>query len=359
MNDPQSIRNYRLAGNQGVVNYDHEEWYVCDVSRKRMKQLMRRSDSVAFQSYIFWLATLFAAGVLAFMSLGSWWALPAFLIYGVLYGSCSESRFHECLHGTPFRWRLANEFFLIVFGFMSLKNPYLWRWSHARHHTDTIIVGRDPEIAFPRPPDVLGMAMNLLHLKTGIIELQRAFRACFGQLSEDEILYVPKDERGRVYLHARIQLGVLTGVSLFSVYTGSIVPLLFVGLPTFYGSFVHHLLAATQHAGLAEDIPDHRLNTRTVYLNPVFSFIYSNMNYHLEHHMFPMVPFYALPALHEEIKADCPPAYRGVIAAYKEMIPALLRQMRDPQYFVRRELPQGAGEPHPTAVKLQQVLTPA
>ena len=34
---------------------------------------------------------------------------------------------------------------------------------------------------------------------------------------------------------------------------------------------------------------------RTVLMNPVSRFIYWNMNYHVEHHMFPMVPYHALP----------------------------------------------------------------
>ena len=52
-------------------------------------------------------------------------------------------------------------------------------------------------------------------------------------------------------------------------------------------------------------------NSRTVYMNPVFRFVYWNMNYHLEHHMFPMVPYHALPALHAEMKADTPKPYHG------------------------------------------------
>ena len=31
----------------------------------------------------------------------------------------------------------------------------MWRWSHARHHTDTIIVTRDPEIQVMHPVDLL------------------------------------------------------------------------------------------------------------------------------------------------------------------------------------------------------------
>jgi hypothetical protein len=32
---------------------------------------------------------------------------------------------------------------------MVMRESTVWRWSHTRHHSDTIIVGRDPEIAVP------------------------------------------------------------------------------------------------------------------------------------------------------------------------------------------------------------------
>jgi fatty acid desaturase len=131
---------------------------------------------------------------------------------------------------------------------------------------------------------------------------------------------------------------------------GSILPAMFVGLPRLYGAWHHVLCGLTQHAGLAEDTLDHRLNSRTVYLNPVSRFVYWNMNYHVEHHMFPMVPYHALPALHEEMRADCPPAYDGLWAAYREIVPAVLRQLRDPTHFVRRTLPAGSAAAPPAPV---------
>jgi fatty acid desaturase len=78
-------------------------------------------------------------------------------------------------------------------------------------------------------------------------------------------------------------------------------------------------------------------------MNPLFRFLYSNMNYHVEHHMFPMVPFYRLPALHALIRHDLPEPYDGLLAAYREIVPTLLRQTKDPTHFVRRVLPPGAG----------------
>jgi fatty acid desaturase len=60
------------------------------------------------------------------------------------------------------------------------------------------------------------------------------------------------------------------------------------------------------------------------------------------HHMFPMVPYHRLPELHEEIKGDLAPAYPSIWAAYRELAPAVLRQLKDQSYYVRRELPPGA-----------------
>jgi fatty acid desaturase len=152
-------------------------------------------------------------------------------------------------------------------------------------------------------------------------------------------------ERSKVYLIARIWLAIYAATIAACVAMGSILPAMLVGLPRFYGAWHHVLTGVTQHAGLAEDTLDHRLNSRTVYMNPISRFIYWNMNYHVEHHMFPMVPYHALPALHEEMKADCPPAYASLWEAYKEIVPTILRQLVDPTHFVRRRLPEAAGRP--------------
>jgi fatty acid desaturase len=75
-------------------------------------------------------------------------------------------------------------------------------------------------------------------------------------------------------------------------------------------------------------------------MNSLMRFLYWNMNYHIEHHMFPMVPYHALPALHEEVKAYCPPPYSSIYAAYREIIPALLRQVKEPGWHIERKLPE-------------------
>jgi fatty acid desaturase len=77
-------------------------------------------------------------------------------------------------------------------------------------------------------------------------------------------------------------------------------------------------------------------------MNPISRFIYWNMNYHVEHHMFPMVPYHALPRLHELIKHDLPAPTPSILAGYREMVPVFLRQLRNEDYFLKRELPPTA-----------------
>jgi fatty acid desaturase len=97
-----------------------------------------------------------------------------------------------------------------------------------------------------------------------------------------------------------------------------------------------------QHLGLAENVTDHRLNTRTVLMNPVSRFIYLNMNYHVEHHMFTMVPYYRLPELHELIKHDLPPPEPSIPAAFRRLWPVLKKQLTYKEAVIVPELPEGA-----------------
>jgi fatty acid desaturase len=332
-------RDSKLAEELGLAS---AEWYACPIPRKRLKELMQRKDGPAIRDTLLWFALLGLTGWLGFHFWGTWWCMPAFLVYGVLYCSASDSRWHECGHRTAFKSTWMNDVVYEMASFMVLRESTPWRWSHTRHHTDTIIVGRDPEIAVPRPPDFLGIGLNFFSLKSGLLEYRKVLIHCSGRMNEVEKTYVPESEWPRVFWVARMWALIYLGVIGWAIAAGSILPLMLVGLPTFYGAWLLVIFGLTQHAGLAEDVLDHRLNCRTVYMNPVFRFIYWNMNYHLEHHMFPMVPYHALPALHEEIKADTPPPYRGLRAAYQEIIPALRRQARDPRYYVKRELPASA-----------------
>ena len=343
-------RDYSLIGPDAEQARENglaaAEWYRCSVPRKDLKALMQRRDGPAIRDTLLWLGSMAVSGTLAAHFWGSWACVPFFLVYGVLYGSAADSRWHECGHGTAFKTRWLNDSVYYLASFFMLREPTIWRWSHTRHHTDTIIVGRDPEIVAPRPTDFLTLLGNIFALPNTWTALKKLVLHSRGQLTLEELTFVPEMERWKVFAVARIFTGLLLATLVACLVTRSVLPAMFIGLPTIYGGFMAHFFGLTQHAGLAEDVLDHRLNSRTVYMNPLFRFLYWNMNYHVEHHMFPMVPYHALPKLHEAIKGDCAPPYASTIEAYREIIHALIRQSREPGYYVRRRLPGGA-EPAP------------
>jgi fatty acid desaturase len=344
--DHRPRRDYSLTGRDTAAALSTglaaAEWYHSEIPRAQMKELMQRADGPAIRDTLVWLGIMLVCALGGILFWGSWWAVPFFFIYGVLYGSASDSRWHECGHGTAFKTQWMNKAVYQIACFMIMRNPVTWRWSHARHHSDTIIVGRDPEISVMRPPDLLRVVLNFF----GSIDVPFAFadmvRNASGRLSEAEKSFIPKPEWPKVVRTARIWLAIYAATIALSIGLGSLLPLMLIGLPRIYGAWHMVLCGLLQHGGLADNVTDHRLNTRTVLMNPVSRFIYLNMNYHVEHHMFPMVPYHALPRLHAAIKDDLPPPSRGFVAGYREMIPAFLRQLRYEDYYVRRELPPTA-----------------
>jgi fatty acid desaturase len=353
MNQRVAPKDYSLTGPSSKeaveAGLSAAEWYHSEIDRKTMKRLMKRRDGPPLRDTSVWIALhiLFAAGGIYFW--GAWIAVPFWLAYGVLYGSACDSRWHECGHGTAFRTRWMNDVVYHIASFQVMRNPINWRWSHARHHTDTIIVGRDPEILWMHPIKLMLIALGWVGIRDAWLSLKGLARNAMGRLTPDEADYIPQSEWPKAYFWARVHMGVYAATVVTSaamLLTGqgwaAAIPLLLIGGPRLYGCW--HMIATglLQHGGLAEDVTDHRLNTRTVYMNPVSRWIYWNMNYHVEHHMFPMVPYYALPELHALIKDDLPKPNTGFWDAYKELFAAIMQQRREPGYYLRRDLPPEA-----------------
>ena len=333
-------RDYSLTGPEAkaavAAGFDNAEWYQVPVDPERLKVLMARRNARPAADAVLWAVLVVGAGALAFISLGTWWAIPAFAAFGTMWGGSADSRWHENGHGTVFRTSWANDVLYNIAAFMMLREPTLWRWQHVCHHSNTQIVGLDPEVTIKRPTSFVYVALNYLNLVNGPKMLWKIVVHAAGHCEEYTRIIVPAAKFRRVVWEARIFLLLLVGALVAAVELGTIWPLLFVGLPSFYGAWFMWFCAVTQHAGLREDVLDHRMSTRTVYMNPVFRFLYLNMNYHIEHHMFPSVPYYNLPDLHEEIKAYLPPPKTSLLAAYREVFHAVRMQQKDTAWEIDR-----------------------
>lgn len=320
-------RDYSLTGSEGNRAVERGltdgDWYKSPVDRAAMLQLMVRTNGRATRDLLIWLSLLAASGSWLVISWLSWWTVPAAFVYGVFYGSASDARWHECGHRTAFASKKMNEIVYHLASFMDLREPVSWRWSHNRHHSETIIVGRDPEIAFPRPIPRWKIAAEFFGLLSARKEFAKYALNVAGRLPADVATYLPPREKERSIFWGRVHAAVWVTVVVASILSGSWLPLMVIGLPSFYGRWLMMLTGITQHAGLDEDTLDHRQNTRTVLMNPVIRFLYSNMNYHLEHHMYPAVPYHRLPELHQLIGSDLPEPAPSMWAAYREIVPTL------------------------------------
>ena len=298
--------NSTLAVERGLAE---AEWYQCPVPRDTMRGLLQRRDGPAIRDTILWFGLIFTSGFLTYKLWGTWWAILPYLVYSVLYASTSDSRWHETGHGTAFKTDWMNNALYEIASFMVMRESTVWRWSHTRHHSDTIIVGRDPEIAVPRPPDLKAFVMSFFNLKVYLKYFRLILLHSLGRMDADGKTFIPETEFPKVFRKARIYVALYAVVIGLAIKTGSILPLLLVGFTNLFGSWLLVTYGYTQHAGLAENVLDHRLNCRTVYMCWIHRYLYWNMNYHVEHHMFPLVPYHALPKLHAAVKDDCAVPY--------------------------------------------------
>jgi MocE subfamily Rieske [2Fe-2S] domain protein len=335
--------NATLAVEKGLAEAD---WYQCAVPRETMRKLLERRDGPAIRDTALWLGLIFGCGYATYLLWGSWWAIVPYMTYSVLYASTSDSRWHETGHGTAFKTDWMNNVLYEIASFMVMRESTVWRWSHNRHHSDTIIVGRDPEIAVPRPPSILAILLSFFNLGVYPKYFKHIVLHSLGRMAAAEKTFVPEMEYPTVYRRARVYVAIYAAVIGFAVYSHRILPLLLIGLVNLFGTWLLVVYGLTQHAGLAENTLDHRLNCRTVYMNPINRYLYWNMNYHVEHHMFPLVPYHALPKLHAAVKDDCPVPYPSLLSAWREIVPSVLKQIKDPAFHIRRQLPAPKARAH-------------
>ncbi|MCF2870372.1 fatty acid desaturase family protein [Octadecabacter sp. G9-8] len=351
-------KNYDLTGPTGRAalanGTANPAWFRPDVDPKDIRVLMQKSDAIALRDTVLWLGLMIVFAITATLLWPTWWSVPFWLAYGVLYGSGADSRWHECGHKTAFKTAWMNTIVYHIACFMMMRNPAVFRASHVRHHTDTIIVGRDPEIVAMRPPDLINLALRAV----GVVDVYDAFKGMVrharGRISGEEEMYVAPTDHPRIFRTARIWLAIYAATLIVAIWTASIIPLLLIGLPRMYGAWHHVMTGVLQHLGLAENVSDHRLNTRSVMMNRLNRFIYLNMNYHLEHHMFTMVPYYNLPKLHALIKHDLPAPDPSIISAYKRLLPVLIKQLNYEDAVILRDLPDGATPYRAEADKLRR-----
>ncbi len=321
-------------------------WYRSPLPPGAFPRLHERSNLRAAVQTLGYLGIFATTATLAWVSLGRapWWGTALLIFLHGMVASFLINGVHELGHGTVFRTRGLNVFFCHVLAFLGWINHELFQASHVRHHRYTLHPPDDLEVVLPvRLMVTHFLARAFVSWPDFAYNAGLAARLAAGRFrGEWELTLFPANDpacRRAPVRWARVLLLGHTAIAVAGILTGQwLLPVLF-SLAPFYGGWLFWLCNNTQHVGLRDNVADFRLCSRTFTLNPVVRFLYWQMNYHIEHHMFAAVPCYHLGELHELIKADLPPTPRGIVGVWREIARILRLQQVDPSFQYSPPLP--------------------
>lgn len=258
-------------------------------------------------------ALWFAGGVLVLAVSGWPLHLAGYAVIGVAIHGLGNLM-HEAIHGNLFRNRRLDRLVGFVAGIPALFSVTAYRVTHLIHHRHNR-TKLDPDELTNLTTDrhllslafyswiVVGVVLYLLHVP--ITALRRGRRR----------------ERAAIVAEYLFIAGLYA--SIFAVaahYHASglvvqlwVIPLLFAAVFVNVRGWAEHMMT----------VPGHPLTqSRTITSNRLLSFLNINLNYHLEHHLFPAMPWYNLPRLHALLQDEYREAGASIYRSY-------LRFLRD------------------------------
>lgn len=233
-------------------------------------------------------------------------ALAAILLACLMFRGFSVM--HEAVHGIAHSRKAANECLGHIFGVLSFLPYSQWKEIHLQHHLWSGNLDRDPTMKIiknfkdtrVKPTYAQEFAwrwwLPYLAFRQQVVFWQQAFAI---------------RDQGKSRRSSAIWLelfGVMAYVGALSCYfgagtsIGAIVAYLFL---VELVNFPHHL-GLKQSSGMSKLSPrdQHRVARSVVYFKPFNRFVLLNFNYHVEHHLFPTLPWYRLESAHDLIRKE-------------------------------------------------------
>jgi fatty acid desaturase len=267
------------------------------IDGKSLRALAQRSDAKGALRMGSHLAALVATGIVLHVAWGTLWAVPIFVLYGVILNFLYAAQ-HELSHSTVFRTRWLNEAFGRAIGFLMLYPRDFDQLQHFAHHRYTQDWARDGELG--RPRFTLGSyILWMLGPTYWYTRIRRILRFAAGIITEP---YLRDSEKPGLIREARLHLAGYVAILALSLVFRSWAAVVYWLAPLLVTKCVHQMQNTMEHLGLTH-ADDTLSNTRSTRTSAFFRWISWNMQYHTAHHTFPAVPFHALPDLNREIVA--------------------------------------------------------
>ena len=266
-------------------------------------------------------------------------AVLSVILTGVAIAQFSSLQ-HEALHDHPFRNPLLNE--ALVFPALAIFVPYRrFRATHLQHHYDPALTDPydDPESNFHDP-------QVWAKLSPWMKSLLRVNNTLLGRVILGPLLgtwaFVAKDVALMRQGDAEVrQAWVLNAIGFVPV----LLWLLWVGMPLpAYLCAIYLGFSLLKIRTFLEHRAHEAFRARTVIIEDrgPLALLFLNNNFHVVHHMHPLVPWYRLPGIYDGNKAHYQRRNEGyVYANYMEIFRRYLIRVKDPVphpiWPVRRE----------------------
>lgn len=266
------------------------------VAPTRMRELMQRSDLRGALQLGSHFGAIAITGVALWTFWGTWWAVPLFMVHGVLINFLYAGQ-HELSHETVFKTKWLNEAFGRLIGFLMIFPRDFDKIQHWAHHQHTQNWDKDGELV--REPYTLRSYLLWFWGPTyWYTRVTRIVRFCRGIVIEP---YIRDGEHAKVIREGRIHAALYSTIAIVSLLTGSWAAVILWIAPLVVMKPVHQLQNTIEHLGLShkDDIFENTRSTRT---NAVMRWLCWQMPYHTAHHTFPSVPFWQLSSLDAEIR---------------------------------------------------------
>ena len=267
------------------------------LSSEVLNNLNTRSNLQGSIQLLGHLTVMFGSGYL-WMTTENWWLkIPALIIYGFSLATMFAV-VHECCHRTAFAKGHLNDIVAWWAGVLSGYNSTFYRRYHKWHHRFTQIKGKDPELEDPKPSNLREYWAEISGYNWWLGKFKTHYRVAMGKL--DNMPYIAETARDEVVRSNRLQLAIYGNAIAFSLIfqqpwfiTGWLLPLV-VGQP------ILRIILLAEHTGCSNN-NNPLTNTRTTLTWFPIKFMMWNMPYHAEHHLYPSIPFHALPKAHQHL----------------------------------------------------------
>lgn len=221
---------------------------------------------------------------------------------------------HEAVHGTLCRNRVLNDVLGAACAMPVLQNCSAYRVLHLRHHRHLGLEGDPDHYENYTRWSWMVFVMNWFRLLVGYPVYVTAIPILgFRQATAQQ----------RVAIVAEVVvLGAFAGLVWWSVpglwlVQGWLLPMLVIN------TFVN-IRGMSQHT-LLEHASDSIQGTRSILTGPVVRYFMCNENFHLEHHLYPGVPWHRLPEVHACLKPELERRGAPYIGSYTAFVMEFIR----------------------------------